>query len=230
MKIGRYGVYLQGEDTNATLPDESIPSEISFENASDSLKKNVEGPLEICTHPDSGDPVLLKHGRYGPYLQCGDKMKSLLPGMQVDEVTPHIAQGIINLPKDLGKHPESGNAIKADIGRYGPYIRCGKKTSSINVPDSILDLSLERAVELLSNEGKKSGPQVIKELGIDPETQATIEIKDGRYGTYVTNGKTNATLPKTTNIDEITLEVAIQLIAEKKAKGPTRKKYFKRKS
>ena len=96
--------------------------------------------------------------------------------------------------------------------------------------DSILDIGLERAVELLSNEGKKSGPQVIKELGIDPETQTPIEIKDGRYGAYVTNGKINATLPKATHMDEITLEVAIQLIAEKKAKGPTRKKYFKRKS
>ena len=230
IKIGRYGIYLQGMDANSTLPDESIPSEISFENASNSLKKSTDAPVEICSHPESDEPVLIKSGRYGPYLQCGDKMKSLLPGMVIEEITPNIAKGIISLPRDLGKHPDSGNMIKADIGRYGPYLRCGKKTSSVNAPDSILDLDLKRAVELLSIEGKKSGPQVIKKLGVDPETKIAIEIKDGRYGAYVTNGKINATLPKTTPADDITLEIAIQLIADKKAKGPARKKYFKRKS
>jgi len=230
VKIGRYGVYLQGIDANTTLPEESIPSEISFENASESLNKKSDDPVEICTDPESGEPILIKNGRYGPYLQCGDKMKSLLPGMVVEEITPNIARGIISLPRELGKHPKSGDIIKADIGRYGPYLRCGKKTSSVNAPHNILDLDLGKAVELLSTEGNKSGTQVIKELGTDPETKAIIEIKDGRYGAYVTNGKINATLPKTTPMDAITLEIAIQLIADKKAKGPLRKKYFKRKS
>ena len=90
-------------------------------------------------------------------------------------------------------------------------------------------MSPERAMELLSTDGKKSGPQVIKELGIDPKTKTAIEIKDGRYGAYVTNGKINATLPKTTQMDDITLEIAIQLIADKKAKGPMKKR-FKKKS
>ena len=148
----------------------------------------------------------------------------------MEEITPNIAKGIITLPKEMGNHPESGDTIKADIGRYGPYIRCGKTSRSVNAPDSILDLSLERAVELLSAKRKTSGPQIIKELGIDPETKAAIEIKDGRYGAYVTNGKINAALPKSTSMDDITLEIAIQLIADKKAKGPVRKKYFKRKS
>jgi DNA topoisomerase-1 len=230
VKIGRYGVYLQGMDANTTLPDESIPSEISFETASDSLKKKTEEPMEICSHVESGEPIYLKEGRFGPYIQCGDKMKSLLPGMSIEEITPNIAQDIISLPKELGKHPDSGDVIKTDTGRYGPYIRCGKNTRSVNAPDNILNLSLERAVELLSAEKEKSGPRVIKELGIDPETKSAIEIKDGRYGAYVTDGKVNATLPKTTPADDITLEIAIQLIADKKAKGPVRKKYFKRKS
>ena len=230
VKIGRYGVYLQGMDANTTLPDESIPSEISFETASDSLKKKTEEPMEICSHVESGEPIYLKEGRFGPYIQCGDKMKSLLPGMSIEEITPNIAQDIISLPKELGNHPDSGDVIKADTGRYGPYIRCGKNTRSVNAPDNILNLSLERAVELLSAEKEKSGPRVIKELGIDPETKSAIEIKDGRYGAYVTDGKVNATLPKTTPADDITLEIAIQLIADKKAKGPVRKKYFKRKS
>ncbi|HIM53301.1 MAG TPA: type I DNA topoisomerase, partial [Candidatus Marinimicrobia bacterium] len=139
VKIGRYGVYIQDGETNTTLPDDSIPSELNFKNALISLQKKAEGPTELCSHPDSGEPVLFKDGRFGPYIQCGDKMKSLLPGMTQAEVTPEIALKLIALPKDLGKHPESGDMVKSDIGRYGPYIRCGKTTRSVIAPDSILD-------------------------------------------------------------------------------------------
>jgi len=229
VKIGRYGVYIQDGETNTTLPDDSIPSELNFEDALQSLQKKAEGPTELCTHPDSREPVLLKDGRFGPYVQCGDKMKSLLPGMTLEEVTSEIALDLIALPKDLGKHPDSGDMVKSDIGRYGPYIRCGKTTRSVIMPDNILQLTLERAVEILAMEKAKSGPRVIKELGIDPKTQMAIEIKDGRYGSYVTNGKINATLPKATPSDEITLDIALQLIAEKKAKGPSKRRFKKRK-
>ena len=229
VKIGRYGVYIQDGETNTTLPEESIPSELNFESAMASLQKKAEGPKELCSHPESGEPVLLKDGRFGPYVQCGDKMKSLLPGMVLDEVTPDIALNLIALPKDLGKHPESGDVVKSDIGRYGPYIRCGKTTRSVTAPDSILDLSIERAVEILATEKTKAGTRVIKELGIDPKTKVTIEIKDGRYGAYVTDGKINATLTKGTDPNTLTLETAIQLIADKKAKGPTKKRRFKKK-
>ena len=229
VKIGRYGVYIRDGETNTTLPDDSIPSELNFEHALQSLEKKAEGPTELCNHPDSGEPVLLKDGRFGPYVQCGDKMKSLLPGMTLEEVTSKIALDLIALPKDLGKHPESGDMVKSDIGRYGPYIRCGKNTRSVIAPDSILQLTLERAVEILAMEKAKSGPRVIKELGIDPKTQMAIEIKDGRYGSYVTDGKINATLPRATPSDEITLDIALQLIAEKKAKGPSKRRFKKRK-
>ena len=229
VKIGRYGVYIQDGETNTTLPDDSIPSELNFKNALISLQKKAEGPTELCSHPDSGEPVLFKDGRFGPYIQCGDKMKSLLPGMTQAEVTPEIALKLIALPKDLGKHPESGDMVKSDIGRYGPYIRCGKTTRSVIAPDSILDLSLNRAVEILAIEKTKAGARVIKELGIDPKTQMAIEIKDGRYGAYVTDGKINATLPKETTSDEVTLDIALQLIADKKAKGPSKRRFKKRK-
>ena len=229
VKIGRYGVYIQDGETNTTLPDDSIPSELNFKNALISLQKKAEGPTELCSHPDSGEPVLFKDGRFGPYIQCGDKMKSLLPGMTQAEVTPEIALKLIALPKDLGKHPESGDMVKSDIGRYGPYIRCGKTTRSVIAPDSILDLSLNRAVEILATEKTKAGARVIKELGIDPKTQMAIEIKDGRYGAYVTDGKINATLPKETTSDEVTLDIALQLIADKKAKGSSKRRFKKRK-
>ena len=229
VKIGRYGVYIQDGETNTTLPDDSIPSELNFKNALISLQKKAEGPTELCSHPDSGEPVLFKDGRFGPYIQCGDKMKSLLPGMTQAEVTPEIALKLIALPKDLGKHPESGDIVKSDIGRYGPYIRCGKTTRSVVAPDGILDLSIERAVEILATETTKAGARVIKELGVDPKTQMAIEIKDGRYGAYVTDGKINATLPKGTPSDDVTLEIALQLIADKKAKGPSKRRFKKRK-
>ena len=117
--------------------------------------------------------------------------------------------------------------VKSDIGRYGPYIRCGKMTRSVIAPDSILDLSIERAVEILATEKSKSGTRVIKELGVDPKTQMAIEIKDGRYGAYVTDGKINATLPKETTSDEVTLDIALQFIADKKAKDPSKRRFNK---
>ena len=228
VKIGRYGVYIQDGETNTTLPEEFIPSELDFESATESLQKKAEGPKELCIHPELKEPVHLKEGRFGPYIQCGDKMKSLLPGMIPEEVTSEIALKIIEMPKDLGNHPENGDMIKSDIGRYGPYLRCGKTSRSVNKPDNILDLSLDRAIEIISSEVKKSGPKVIKELGVDPKTKNPIEIKDGRYGSYVTDGKINATLPKTTPAEDVTLEIAIELIAEKKAKGPAKKRQFKK--
>ncbi len=228
VRIGRYGVYLQDGETNTTLPDEAIPSELNISEAESALKKKAEGPQEITTHPETGETVVLKDGRFGPYLQCGDKMKSLLPGMSPEDVTAETAQFIISLPKELGSHPESGEVITADIGRYGPYIRCGKESRSVNLPDTLVDLGLERAIELFATKSSRGKPAVIKELGIDPETKTAIEVKDGRYGMYVTNGKINATLPKATNTEELTLEKALQLIAEKKAKGPAKRRFKKR--
>ena len=230
IRIGRYGVYLQDEETNTTLPDETIPSEINFEEAQDSLNKKAEGPKEICLHPETNEPVYLKDGRFGPYIQSGKKMKSLLPGMQTEEITKKIALDIISLPKELGKNPESEEIIKSDIGRYGPYLRCGKISRSVSPPDNILDLSLERAIELILSAPQKSGPRVIKELGKDPDTKLAIEIKDGRYGPYVSDGKINVTLPKDKSANDITLEIAIQLIAEKRVKGPAKKRRFKKRT
>ena len=180
IRIGRYGVYLQDEETNTTLPDEIIPSEINFDDAQDSLNKKAEGPKEICVHPETNDPVYLKDGRFGPYIQSGKKMKSLLPGMQPEEVTEKIALDIISLPKEVGKHPESEEIIKSDIGRYGPYLRCGKISRSISAPDNILELTEKRAIELILSAPEKSGPRVIKDLGEDPKTKLNIEIKKSK--------------------------------------------------
>jgi DNA topoisomerase-1 len=155
-------------------------------------------------------------GRYGPYIQTGKKMKSLLPGMKEKDVTPEIALAIISLPKTIGTWTENGKAIHADIGRFGPYIKCEKETRSIPASINLLEITEEDACALLAKK-RKGATSIIKEFG------KGIELKDGRYGAYVTDGKINATLPKATSTDDVTLEIAVQLIAEKKAKGPAKK-------
>lgn len=228
IKIGRYGIYLQKNGENATLPDDAIPSELNPEIIQTYFDKKNESPEELGLS-ENNETIFLKEGRYGPYLQSGKKMKSLPHGFSKNEITPNIAKKIIALPSELGKHPDNNETITADIGRYGPYIRCGKETRKVMAPDIIIDLTLERAIEILATSKKSSAPAVLKELGTDPDTKNTIELKDGRYGVYVSDGKINATLPKGTDQNTLTLETAIELIKEKKAKGPKKRRFKKRK-
>lgn len=230
IKIGRYGVYIQQGDTNTTVPDDFIPSELDYNQAIHLLEKKTKGPVSVFIHPESKEEIHVKDGRFGPYLQCGKKMKSLLPGMTIEDVTEDIAIKIISLPREVGMHPETGEKITADIGRYGTYIRCGKKTGKVTEQDNLLELTLERAVELLNTSSSSGGTTVIRELGKEPESDSTIELKDGRYGMYVTDGKINATLPKDENSESLELERALELIAQKRARGPVKRRNFKRKA
>ena len=222
----QYGLYFQNNDTNITIPEEIAPGDFTPSLISTLIDKKETIPENLGNSLETDEPIFLKDGRFGPYLQCGKKMKSLLPGMKMEEVTTDIAQKIMQLPKNLGVWLENDQPISADIGRYGPYIKCGKETRKVIGDDIIINLTYERAVELLLTKSKASGPVVLKELGVDKESEKTIELKDGRYGAYVTDGKTNATLPKSVNIKDITLEDAIELI---KAKALKPKRKFKRK-
>ncbi len=222
VKIGRYGLYVQKGETRATILDTIPPSELDSYYVINLLEKKESGPEEFGTLPETNEPIYLKTGRYGPYIQSGKKMKSLLPGMKEEDVTPEIALAIISLPKTVGTWSENGKAIKADIGRFGPYIKCDKETRSIPASINLLDITEEDAVKLLS-EKKKTGTSVLKEF------EDGIQLKEGRYGAYVTDGKINATLPKSTLPDDVTIEIAKQLIEEKKAKGPT-KRFRKKKA
>jgi len=222
IKIGRYGLYIQKGETRATILDTIPPSELDSDYIINLLEKKESGPEEQGVFPETGEPIYLKVGRYGPYIQAGKKMRSLLPGMKEEDVTPEIALAIISLPKTIGKWSENGKAIKSDIGRFGPYIKCEKETRSIPSSINLLEITEAQACELLATK-RKGATSVLKELGDG------IELKDGRYGAYVTDGKINATLPKTISADVVTLEMAVQLIAEKKAKGPT-KKFRKKKA
>ena len=227
VKIGRYGTYIQQNDKSANLYDEYIPSELNFENAINLLTKKKEEAKHSYEHPETKKPIFLKDGRFGPYVQCEKKMKSLPPNMTLEDITEKIALDLLALPFEMGIHPDSNDKIIKDIGRYGPYLRCGKKSASLSKDDNILDITINRAIEVLSQAKNKSATSVIKIMGKMPDSDESIELKDGRYGAYVTNGKINATIPKSENIESLKLERAIELILEKKAKGPTKR--FKRK-
>ena len=122
-----------------------------------------------------------------------------------------------------------GNPIMADIGRYGPYIKCGKTNRKVESPLSVLELTETEAIELLQNAPARKTAAVLKDLGADEKSGKTIQLKDGRYGPYVTDGEINATLPRGTAPDDVDLETAVQMIADKRAKGPVKKRRFKRK-
>tara|TARA_B100001123_G_scaffold297046_1_gene331348 strand:- start:701 stop:1162 length:462 start_codon:yes stop_codon:yes gene_type:complete len=152
-------------------------------------------------------------------------MKSLLPGQSVADVTPELAQKIMSLPKEIGKWDETGDIVTLDIGRYGPYIKAGKINASVYEHSTFLDMDIDSAIELLKNRKSKT-PEVVKSLGEDKDGNK-IEIKKGRYGPYITNQKINAPFPKDQEIESMELDAALEIIAAKAAKGPS--KFRKRK-
>tara|TARA_Y100000814_G_C12142394_1_gene337971 strand:- start:101 stop:658 length:558 start_codon:yes stop_codon:yes gene_type:complete len=183
------------------------------------VAKNAE-PTALG-NDESGENILLKNGRYGPYIQCGKKMKSLPPGITDTNLTEDIAREIVSMPREIGFDKDTKKPIIKDIGRYGPYIKCGSASRKVEGKDNILNITEERAIELLAT--KQSNTQVLKELG--EHDKLNILIKNGRYGIYVTNGKVNVTIPKDLNYEDLSLETAVDMISKKKKK----KKFFKRK-
>jgi DNA topoisomerase-1 len=148
-------------------------------------------------------------------------MKSFPPGITEENITKEIAAQIIEMPKEIGINPKNNEKIIKDIGRYGPYLKCGGKNCTITKTDNVLNITVERAIELLSQSKKESS--ILKTLG--EHESHTIVVKDGRYGMYVTNGKVNVTLPKDIDYNELNLNTAIDMIKNKKPK----KKIYKRK-
>jgi DNA topoisomerase-1 len=185
-----------------------------------------EARKELGEHPDTKQIVLLLRGPYGPYVQLGEPIEGEkakpkrvswpkeLPLEQADLVA---ALKLLSLPRDLGLHPESGKKVIVNIGRFGPYIGHDGKFKSIPRSDSIFDIALDRAVELLA-QAKTGGNTVLRTLGEHPDDKAPVEICSGRYGPYARHGKVNVTLPKDATPETITLEEALELIAAKAAK------------
>ncbi|MFZ2160611.1 MAG: type I DNA topoisomerase [Sideroxyarcus sp.] len=190
-----------------------------------------ESRKELGVHPETGQIVLLLRGPYGPYVQLGEveegaktkpKRVSWQKEMPLETADLASALKLLSLPREVGTHPESGKKVIVNIGRFGPYIGHDGKFKSIPRTDSIFDIGLDRAVELLA-QAKTGGNTVLRALGEHPADKAPVEVCSGRYGPYVRHGKVNATLPKDVTPEAVTLEEALELIAAKAAKGGTGK-------
>jgi DNA topoisomerase-1 len=235
VRVGRYGPFLEQGDRRASLPDDLPPDELSLPVAVQLLEKAQRGdePLGVC--PDTSRPVYVKEGRFGPYVQLGNtndgekpKNASLLKGMSVEDISLDVALKLLSLPRELGKHPETGEPVVAHNGRFGPYVKCGSETRSLPADLSPIDVSLSQALELLAQpktrRGQSAPKEPLKVFQPSPVTGQPIQLLDGRYGPYVTDGTTNASLPKAASVEETTFEQAVQLLAERAAKGPATKK------
>ncbi len=234
VRVGRYGPYIERENgegvVRVSLPSEMAPGDLSVEEAQKWLQQKDEGPQPLGQDPESGKSIFVLQGPYGHYVQLGEngeeggkpKRVSLPRNMSPESVTLDEALGLLSLPRTLGTDPESGVEVQAGIGRYGPYVRREKTYKSLTKQDNILTIDLKRALELLS-QARSGGSTVLHELGEHPEGGA-VTVNTGRYGPYVKHKRTNASLPKGVDPATVTLEMAVELLAKKKATKKTRKK------
>ncbi|MBJ26288.1 MAG: DNA topoisomerase I [Alphaproteobacteria bacterium] len=192
---------------------------------------------EIGLDPNTGQPINLKIGRFGPYIQLGEiteknkkpKRSSLPQNIFPSDVDLDIAIKILELPRTIGNHPEFSKPITAGIGRYGPYVHCDGKYKSLAKDDDILSIGLNRAVDLLASaKGRASKP--LKDLGPHPDDEKSIIVKDGRFGPYVQHGRVNATIPKAFDPESLTIQEAIDILAAKRQKAAKKKTGGKKKS
>ncbi len=247
IRIGRYGPYVEigtGEESvKASIPADVPPADLDSEQIERIIKQKVEGPDKVGLHPDTGEPILMRIGPYGPYVQLGEptddnpkpKIASLPKGTQPEAVTLEMAVGLLLLPRKLGQHPETGASIKAGQGRFGPYIvhdqgKEGRDYRSIKGDDDVLTVTLERALEMLAQPKAGRGRKKVdplKELGTHPDDNEPVAVFNGPYGLYVKHGKVNASVPEGVAVDAVTLEQALSWI---NAKAGTKKTKGGRKS
>jgi len=232
VRVGKYGPSVEQGERRVSVPDDLAPDEMTLPVAMELLASGEKQNEPIGTHPESGQPIFMKVGRFGPYIQLGDnddpekKNRSLLKGMAPEELTIEVACKLLSLPRDLGKHPDSGAPIEANDGRYGPYIKCGTDTRSLPAGVSPIEVTLAEALELLKQpkqRGRAAPKEPIKLFDVSPITEQPVKVLEGRFGPYVTDGVTNASLPRTANPEEFTFEAALVLLAERAAKGPSKK-------
>jgi DNA topoisomerase-1 len=237
VRVGRYGPYLQvGDgDRRVTIADDIAPDELTTAEALRLFESAAEGDRPLGQDPASGQPVYLKRGRFGDYVQLGDpeldaqgrikkgskpKMASLWPSMSREQLTLEDALLLLSFPREVGRHPESGEAITAQDGRFGPYLKMGGETRSLAGHEELRSVALGRALELFAQpKGRhRQGGGTLRELGAHPKSGAALAIKSGRYGPYVTDGVINASLPKAADPGALGLEEAVALLHAREEK------------
>ena len=216
LKLGRYGAFLGCS---------GYPECRHVRRLGENGGEGEEGPRQLGDDPETGLAVTLRHGPYGPYIQKGEgKAKpqrvSLPKGTAPEEVDLALALALLALPREVGSHPDDGAPIQAGIGRYGPYLKHGRAFTALPPGDDVLTVGLNRAVALIAEKGRR--PQraaALKALGGHPDDGAPVEVRKGRYGPYVAHGRVFASLPKGTTPEQVTLAMALELLAHKKKAG-----------
>ncbi|MFE3037792.1 type I DNA topoisomerase [Streptomyces canus] len=244
LRVGRYGPYIErGEKDSenhqrADVPEDLAPDELSVELAEELLAK-PSGDFELGADPVTGHQIIARDGRYGPYVTevlpegtpktgknaVKPRTASLFKSMSLDTVTLEDALKLMSLPRVVGVDAE-GQEITAQNGRYGPYLKKGTDSRSLQTEDQLFTITLEEALAIYAQpkqRGRAAAKPPLKELGTDPVSEKPVVVKDGRFGPYVTDGETNATLRSGDSVEEITPERGFELLAEKRAKAPAKK-------
>ena len=228
IKIGKFGPYIvqeiEGKEIHASIPEEIAPADLTEEDVQEIIEIQKNGPVPIGHHPETKEPIYSLVGRYGPYLQLGEKTDenpkpkraSLPKEISPREVTMEDAVRLLSLPRTLGVHPETGKEIVANNGRFGPYIVHDGDFRSLKGEDNAYDIELPRALEILAQPKRgRGGSKVLKDLGKDPESGKKVAVHDGRYGPYIKVGSKNITLPEEKRsedeIEKIDVETAMEI-------------------
>ncbi len=250
VRIGKYGPYIEVQNgegvVTASIPKDLTPADLNPKQVEILLRQKTTGPDQLGRHPETGEPIYVKLGAYGPYVQLGDKsdenpkpkQASLPKGVTPETVTLDVAVGLLALPRTLGTHPATGGKIQTSLGRFGPYVvhdqgKEGKDYRSLKATDNVLTISLERALELLSepkkgrNSTNSKSKAALRELGAHPEDSTPVNIYDGPYGPYIKHSKTNVSLPEGESVEDITLDRALTLLATKTSSAKSTRKTTK---
>ncbi|GAB3602627.1 type I DNA topoisomerase [Microbacterium aureliae] len=270
LRFGKYGPYLEvadagnpeGEPRRVNIPEDLAPDELTPARAQELIDAPVAGDRVLGENPANGKLVVVKDGRFGPYVQETDpvdpdaadpatgevaepapkkrgakkevapkpRTASLFKSMSVDTIDLDTALRLLDLPRVVGADPETGAEITAQNGRYGPYLKKGTESRSLDGEQQIFDITLEQALAIYAQPkyGARRASSALKEFDADPVSGKPIKLKDGRFGPYVTDGETNATVPRGEDAMAVDFERAVQLLADKRAKGPAPKRTTKR--
>ncbi|MFJ6532274.1 type I DNA topoisomerase [Microbacterium sp. NPDC091662] len=268
LRFGKYGPYLEVADPAnpeakpriVNVPEDLAPDELTAEKAQELIDAPVAGDRVLGENPENGKIIVVKDGRFGPYVQENDPVSedaavdettgevveapkpkrgakketapkprtaSLFRSMSVDEIDLDTALKLLSLPRVVGVDPESGDEITAQNGRFGPYLKKGTDSRSLESESQIFDVTLEQALEIYAQPKYGAGRRAssaLAEFEADPVSGKPIRIRDGRFGAYVTDGETNVTIPRGQTVEDITFEIAVQMLADKRAKGPAPKR------
>ncbi|MHB8341524.1 MAG: DNA topoisomerase, partial [Mycobacteriales bacterium] len=242
VRVGRYGPYLQHGAARASIPEDCPPDELTVERAVELLTA-PSSDRSIGTDPATGFPIVARAGRYGPYVTtvppdestAPPRTASLFSSMSLETITEYDAIRLLTLPRVIGKDPDSGVEVTAQNGRYGPYVKRAAESRSLDLEEQLFTVSLDEALALLAQpkgRGRRSAADTppLREVGADPATGKAMVVRDGRFGPYVTDGETNASLRKGDEIEALTVERAAELLADRRARGPAPKRGRRRAS